>query len=328
VTGPHLTPVVRFAPAKLNLTLAIVGRRSDGFHDLHSVFVPLTLADRLSLAPIGTDGRDDTLYVTGFDTGPPEDNLVPRAISAARAAVGAGPGRPSTPPLAARLEKVIPVAAGLAGGSSDAAAAFDGALEAWGADLDTEQRLRVGASIGSDVPFFMGDGPALVEGRGERLTRLTGVHGHPGILLVTPNVAVRTPDVYAVFDGAIAGGDGSVRMSSAHLAQELGNGLSATDLVARAGVLASANDLLPAALLVEPGLVPFRRALTRVLGRPIGLSGSGPTLWTLYPSHGEARSAAALVEAAIGDRTIPPLGAGPPSIIATTIHTGHEERTT
>jgi 4-diphosphocytidyl-2-C-methyl-D-erythritol kinase len=319
----HLTPVVRLAPAKLNLTLSVVGRRADGFHDVHSVFVPLGLHDVLTLAPARAAGRADTLHVSGLDAGPLADNLVLRAIAAARTAVGEGPGRPATPPLAARLEKRIPVAAGLGGGSSDAAAAFDGALEAWGAsaDLDTERRGHAAASIGSDVPFFLNGGPALVEGRGERVTPLTGVHGHPGILLVTPRVAVRTPDVFAVFDGARGTGDGSVRMTSAHLAQELGNGLSATDLLARAGVLASANDLLPAVVLIEPGLVGIRRALTRALGQPIGLSGSGPTLWTLYPSHGEAEAAAAIVRGAVEDGTIPSIGDGPPSIIATTIRT-------
>jgi 4-diphosphocytidyl-2-C-methyl-D-erythritol kinase len=324
----HLTPVVRVAPAKLNLTLSVVGRRPDGFHDLHSVFVPLGLHDVLTLAPARAASAGDTLHVSGLDAGPLEDNLVLRAIEAARAAVGEGPGRPPTPALAARLEKRIPVAAGLGGGSSDAAAAFDGALEAWGAaaDLDADRRLHAAAEVGSDVPFFLTGGPALVEGRGERVTPLTGVHGHPGILLVTPAVAVRTPDVFAVFDGARGAGDGSVRMTSAHLAQELGNGLSATDLLARAGVLASANDLLPAVLLVEPGLVGVRRALTRTLGQPIGLSGSGPTLWTLYPSLGEAETAAAVVQAAVDDGTIPSIGTGPPSINATTIRT-HEART-
>ena len=323
----HLTPIIRLAPAKLNLTLAIVGRREDGFHDLHSVFVPLALADRLSLAPARPDAGEDTLHVTGFDAGPVEANLVLRAIAAARAAVGEGPGRPATPALAARLEKRIPVAAGLGGGSSDAAAAFDGALETWGAELDSERRLRAAASIGSDVPFFLRGVPALVEGRGERLTPLKGVHGHPGILLVTPSIAVRTPDVFSVFDGIRASGDGSIRMSSEHLAQELGNGLSGTDLIARAGVLASANDLLPAALLVAPGLVGVKRALTRTLTRALGLSASGPTLWTLYPSLAEAQAAAEVAEAAVAAGTIPSIGDGPPSIIATTIRTGHEEPT-
>lgn len=324
----HRAPVVRLAPAKLNLTLAVVGRRDDGFHDLHSVFVPLALSDRLSVAPLGPGGPGaaDTLHVSGFDAGPVADNLILRGIAAARAAVGQGPGRPATPPLAARLEKHIPVAAGLGGGSSDGAAALDAALEAWGAsdEVDAAGRFRAAATIGSDVPFFLLGRPALVEGRGERVTPLGGVHGHPGVLLVTPQVAVRTPDVFAIFDGSRGGGDGSVRMTSAHLAQELGNGLSATDLLARAGVLAAANDLLPAAILVAPELVGIRRALTRLIGRPIGLSGSGPTLWTLYSSLGEAQAAVTVVEAAVADGTIPSIGAGPPTIIATTIRTGDE----
>jgi 4-diphosphocytidyl-2-C-methyl-D-erythritol kinase len=327
VPDPHLTPVIRLAPAKLNLTLAVVGRRADGFHDLHSVFVPLALADRLSLAPAPVSARADSLHVSGLDAGPVADNLVLRAIAAARAAVGEGPGRPGTPALAARLEKRIPVAAGLGGGSSDAAAAVDGALEAWGADLDVERRAQVAASLGSDVPFFIRGGPALAEGRGERLTPLKGIHGHPGILLVTPRVALRTPDVFAVFDAVRGTGDGSIRMTSAHLAQELGNGLSATDLITRAGVLASANDLWPAAILVEPGLVGVKRALTRTLTRAVGMSGSGPTLWTLYPSLADAQAAATVVEAAVAAGAIPTIGDGPPSIIATTIHTGHEEPT-
>jgi 4-diphosphocytidyl-2-C-methyl-D-erythritol kinase len=274
----------------------------------------------------GGSGAADTLHVRGFDAGPIADNLVLRGIAAARAAVGQGPGRPATPPLAARLEKHIPVAAGLGGGSSDGAAALDAALEAWGAsdEVDAAQRSRAAAAIGSDVPFFLLGRPALVEGRGERVTPLGGVHGHPGVLLVTPRVALRSPDVFAVFDGSRRGGDGSVRMTSAHLAQELGNGLSATDLLARAGVLAAANDLLPAAILVAPELVGVRRALTRLIGRPIGLSGSGPTLWTLYPSLGDAQAAAEVAEAAVADGTIPSIGEGPPTIIATTIRTGDE----
>ncbi len=327
MTDAHAKPVVRLAPAKVNLTLAVVGRRADGFHDLHSVFVQLDLADRLSLAPAGVGGsRGDTLHVAGPDTGPLADNLVLRGIAAARAAVGEGPGRPATPSLAARLEKRIPVAAGLAGGSSDGAAAFTGALEAWGAELGSDRRARAAASIGSDVPFFLGSPTALIEGRGERVTLLRGVVGSPpGILLVTPTVAVRTPDVFAAFDATRGAGDGSVRMTSQHLAQELAAGLSGADLVARAGVLAVANDLLPAAILVEPRLVPLRRALMRTLARPVGLSGSGPTLWTLYPSLADAETAAQAVRSAAEAGDLPPIGDTPPAIIATTLRTGHEE---
>lgn len=321
----RLSPVIRLAPAKLNLTLAVVARRDDGYHALHSVFVPLGLADRLSLAPLA--GDRDTLHVTGGDAGPPADNLVFRALAVARAAIGGGwPGGPSpAPAIAARLEKRIPVAAGLAGGSSDAAATVDGALEAWGAELDESGRHAVAARLGSDVPFFLAGGPALVEGRGERVAPLHGLRGSPGVLLVTPVVAVGTPEVFAAFDAIRTHGDEAVRMSSAHLAEELRSGLGAADLVARAGVLASANDLLPATALVVPALVPFKRALSRLLGRPIGLSGSGPTLWALYASETEAATGAETVRTALRDGRLAAPGAGEPFVCATTM-VGHRDQ--
>ena len=114
-------------------------------------------------------------------------------------------------------------------------------------------------------------------------------------------------------------------MSSAHLAEELRSGLTAADLVARAGVLASANDLLPATALVVPALVPFRRALSRLLGRPIGLSGSGPTLWALYASGAEAATAAETVRDALRDGSIAAPGSAEPFVCATTI-VGHSQQ--
>jgi 4-diphosphocytidyl-2-C-methyl-D-erythritol kinase len=322
----RLAPVIRLAPAKLNLSLAVVGRRPDGYHALHSVFVPLGLADRLSLSPAGAGA--DTLHVAGFDAGPPADNLVLRALAVTRAAVGGGwAGGPApAPALSARLEKRVPVAAGLAGGSSDAAAALDGALEAWNATLDPDMRLAAALQIGSDVPFFLTGGPALVEGRGEQVAPLHGLHGSPGVLLVTPAIAVPTADVYAVFDGLGGRGNQATRMSSGHLAEELRSGLPAADLVARAGVLTVANDLLQAALILVPALVPFRRALSRLLARPIGLSGSGPTLWALYASEAEAAAAADTVRISIRDGRLPAPGSGPPFVTATTIVTPGQQR--
>jgi 4-diphosphocytidyl-2-C-methyl-D-erythritol kinase len=327
VTDPlaRLAPVVRLAPAKLNLTLAVLGRRRDGFHDLHSVMVPLALADRLSLAIAPADrAAHDSLHVEGLDAGPPSDNLALRAVGEARLAVGGGwPGGPGpTPSLSLRLEKRIPVAAGLGGGSADAAAALDGALEAWNAELDNERRRVVAAWLGSDVPFFLAGGAALVEGRGERVEPLRGVLGSPGVLLVTPAVALPTRGVLTAFAERGSRGDGSVRMTSEHLAGEVGAGIRAGDLLARAGVLAAANDLLPAAAEVLPGLVPFRRALFRVLGRPVGLSGSGPTLWTLYPAQDDAARAAQTVRDALEAGALPSLGDEEPAILATTILEG------
>jgi 4-diphosphocytidyl-2-C-methyl-D-erythritol kinase len=328
----RLTPVIRIAPAKLNLTLAVLGRRPDGFHELHSVMVPLALADRLSVARAASAG--DTLRVDGPDAGPIAENLVLRAITTARAAVGRGADAFA---LAARLEKRIPVAAGLAGGSSDGAAAIDAALEAWGV-LDATGppghelealRATIAARVGSDVPFFLAGGPALVEGRGERVTPLAPIRGPaPGVLLVTPAIAVPSTAVFAAFDagGTAAPPDPrSTRMTSEHLASELRAGLDGTSLVARAGVLASANDLAAAASSVVTGLTSFRRVLSRRVGRPVGMSGSGPTLWVLYPSADAAEAAAAEVRAALEDDSMIAPGNDRPSIIATSIAaTTHE----
>ncbi len=320
----RLAPIVRLAPAKLNLTLAVVGRRPDGYHALHTIMAPLGLADRLSIAPSAL--AHDTLHIEGRDTGPVADNLVLRAIAAARvAARPRWPSAPAEPPfLAARLDKRIPVAAGLAGGSSDAAAALDAALEAWGAALDRDERQRVAASIGSDVPFFLAGGLALVEGRGEQVSPLGPILGPPlGVLLVTPTTAVPTPAVFAAYAaGARPASAGAARLASEHLAAELRGGLTSRALLDRTGILAAANDLLPAAVAVLPELQPFRRALARLLGRPIGLSGSGPTCWAVYASPEEAAMAAAVVEEAhAGGRLVAP-GAGEPFVAATTLEGG------
>jgi 4-diphosphocytidyl-2-C-methyl-D-erythritol kinase len=325
----RLSPVVRVAPAKVNLTLAVVGRRPDGFHALHSVMAATMLADRLSMAPRAIEPGApavDSLHVTGFDPGPPAHNLVLRAVALARQAVRlswpAAPAEP--PPLAIRLDKRIPIAAGLAGGSSDAAAALDGALEAWGVELSVGDRIAFGARLGSDVPFFLAGGPvALVEGRGERVAPLVGVRGRPAaLLLVTPAVAVSTVAVYAAYDGGAGPPDrGSTLQASRHLADELAAGaLSAAQLADRGGVLASANDLLAATGRIAPEVVRFRRSLARLLGRRIGQSGSGPTTWTLYPSHDEAEAAANVVERALDEGGLAP-GGPRPFVMATTMAT-------
>jgi 4-diphosphocytidyl-2-C-methyl-D-erythritol kinase len=321
--------VVRLAPAKLNLTLAVVGRRPDGFHDLHSVMVPLELADRLALAP--AFGPADTLHVTmpdgrsAADLGPPERNLVLRAIAAARQTLRQRGAEAPLPALAVRLEKRIPVAAGLAGGSSDAAAAINGSFEAWGIKLADEgladaDVAAAGAAVGSDVPFFFAGGWALVEGRGERVTPLRAPTGTPpGVLLVTPALAVPTPDVFRAYASGARPTGRAALATSQHLAGELAAGLSAARLAERAGLLAVANDLVPATAALLPELVTFRRRLGRLLGRSVGQSGSGPTLWVLYPSAGAAAEAKTAVDAAVADGSLVAPGGAPPLVIATSI---------
>ena len=191
----RLAPVVRLAPAKLNLTLAIVGRRPDGFHVLHSVFVPLGLADRLSLSPAaGGSGhaargrvRRRAARATTWSSA-----RSPRRGSRSAAAWPGGPG--PAPSLAARLEKHIPVAAGLAGGSSDAAAALDGSLEAWRRELDSRRAAgdRRPASARTSRSSWPAARPSS-RGAARRWRRCSGSRSGPGVLLVTPAIPVATP---------------------------------------------------------------------------------------------------------------------------------------
>ena len=329
MTGDDLSPVVRLAPAKLNLTLAVVGTRPDRYHGLHSVMVPLGLADRLSLARAAGDA--DSLHVVGGpDARTPLDpdayGSVLDGIAEARRVVGRGA---DAFPLAARLEKRIPVSAGLAGGSSDAAAAIDGAVEVWRAEVTRDDRLQAAAATGSDVAFFLAGGPALVEGRGERVTPLSPFAGPPpGLLLVTPALEISTAAAFRALDSDPAAAPpnrGSTRLTSEHLAAELGPGyppMRADDLHRRAGVLAVANDLAGAADVLAPGLRALRRALARLLATPIGLSGSGPTLWALYPSLEHAEEAARLVRDEHALERLESPGAGAPFVAATTIEGG------
>jgi 4-diphosphocytidyl-2-C-methyl-D-erythritol kinase len=206
------------------------------------------------------------------------------------------------PPLDIVLEKRLPVAAGLGGGSSDAAAVLRGALELCGVELAEERLMQVATRIGSDVPLFLPGGPVLMEGRGERVTPLAPwSEPAPGVLLISAREGIKTPDVFAAFAAGVRGDAyGAALVSSQHLASEALAGLTTVALLQRSAALASANDLLAAARAITPWLRPLDHSLRRLLGRPLSLSGSGPTLFLLYPSLYEAAEAGALVEAAAG----------------------------
>lgn len=267
--------------AKVNLTLSVGPRGDDGYHPLSSVFLRIGLADELVVAPAPGPGGD-VLTLGGLPGAPTDGNLVLRAFAAARRALGH-----DLPGLVAHLEKRIPMAAGLGGGSSDAAAAVDGALVVWGAGLAPDLRVEIDLELGADVPFFARGGEvALVEGRGERVERLTPPSGELGVLLVTPPVALSTAHVFARFDelGTVPASESATR----DLAQALRDGMSSETLVAWAARLRDANDLWPAAASLAPALPALREHLEAQTGRPWLLTGSGSTLFCLYPSAPQA----------------------------------------
>jgi 4-diphosphocytidyl-2-C-methyl-D-erythritol kinase len=268
-------------PAKVNLTLRVGARRRDGFHALESIFLRIGFTDELTVA-LGNGVESDALTVTGIPRCPVEGNLVLRAFGAARRALGA-----DLPPLVAHLDKRIPMAAGLGGGSSDAAAALDCALQAWGAGLAPALLAELALDLGSDVPFFVRSvGAARVSGQGQTIEPIEAPPHEIGILLVTPPFALSTRAVFARYDELDEARpvDGPIP-NLANLANAMSQ-------------LRDANDLWPAAVSLAPELDVVRAELEHRTDRPWLMSGSGSTLFTIYPSPAAAGNAGRKVAAA------------------------------
>ncbi len=293
------------ARAKVNLALGVVGRRPDGYHDLVSVFVRLDLADRLTVTLVDRDGGDRLEVVGGpIDYRPGPDDLVLRALALLRETRA-----PGAPRLLVHLEKHVPLAAGLGGGSADAAAMLDLAARAWGIDLASDERRSLAARLGSDVPFLAADvDAAMVTGRGEHVAPLPGPLAPAGVLLATAGAGISTRDVFAALAPTVRpddaaggrpplGGRSGAADRARELAARLEAGCTASALEAMAVMLRDANDLWPAAVRLRPDLAEVRDRLEARLGRPVLLSGSGPTLLALYASVAAAEVAAAALRA-------------------------------
>jgi 4-diphosphocytidyl-2-C-methyl-D-erythritol kinase len=184
-------------PAKLNLQLAVGPRRADGYHDLVTVFHAVSLFDEVTVVPAGQDGVEAS--GEGADRVPDgRDNLALRAVAALRSAVpGGAAGRAG---VHVTIFKRIPVAAGLAGGSADAAAALVACNELWGGGLSQAQLVEVAAKVGSDVAFALLGGTAVGRGRGERLTPALAPATPYHWVLAFADGYLSTPEVYAALD--------------------------------------------------------------------------------------------------------------------------------
>lgn len=278
------------AHAKINLALAITGLRDDGYHLLRSVFLRLALRDRLE-AEVDMDGAADSLTIDG-DLAVTPDNLVLRAAGQLRASLD-GP----MPTLRFRLTKRIPQAAGLGGGSSDAAAAIDVALEAWGIRLHPAARLEVALRVGADVSFFAaGHRASLVEGIGEHLVPLPAVDPPAGLVLITPEHRLSTAAVFEELDRLPQAGPGAEERVD-EVVGLLRENIDGMTLAATIALLRDANDLWAPASRLSPGLSAARDAAAHVLGRAVLLTGSGPTLFAVYPSEAGATRAAIALQA-------------------------------
>lgn len=250
-------------PAKVNLSLRVRPPDQSGYHPLHSLVQTIDPLDEL----VFEVAAEDHLTITGIRMPAQPDNLIWRALRIA------APDR--TVRLSISLNKRIPSAAGLGGGSSDAAAALLAAEKILGVPYSVD----TAAAIGADVPLFRSGGLVLMEGYGEKLSSLTATADYT-LALVVPPFDLGTPAVYAEWD---------------RLGEPAGSLLEGADLPpSLRGFGGLVNDLYPAAVSLAPELDDWRSELERRWGAPVFMSGSGPSLFGLFGSVEEATEAAAL----------------------------------
>jgi 4-diphosphocytidyl-2-C-methyl-D-erythritol kinase len=268
--------LVERAPAKVNLTLRVIGRRADGYHDLESLVAFADLADVLTLEPAAAT----TLEVTGpfaDRCGPRADNLVLKAVHA----LGLPAGR-------FRLDKRIPVAAGLGGGSADAAAALRLLAKLNGLALDDPRIIEVARLTGADVPVCVNSLGCVMTGVGETLQPLS-LPKMPCVM-VNPGVPVATSDVFKAL--GLRNGELRVGATDVLLQDRWPEGTASLEDWVEA-LAASSNDLEPPALRVQPVIGKVIAALNATNGAWLArMSGSGATCFAIYENTAEAGRAA------------------------------------
>lgn len=268
---------MRSAHAKVNLWLNVVGRRDDGYHLLDSLVAFVDLADQVEVRASG-DLSLDVGGPLGNLLADENDNLVLKAarLLADRAGVA--------PRAAIRLVKHVPVAAGLGGGSADAAATLRELIDLWRVAIPEEELFDLAARLGADVPMCLAGRPAFVSGIGERLAWAPPLPPC-AVLLVNPGKALPTRDVFAARRGAFS----PVRPAPGHWS-------SIEGLVA--ALAHHGNDLTQAAMSLEPAVGQVLAALADSGARHAAMSGSGATCFALYDSAAAARQAASSLPAA------------------------------
>lgn len=261
------------AYAKINLLLRVGPRADDGLHQIVSLAQWVDLVDEVTVAAAGTDGF---VVDTSEDLGPDEDNLAWVAAAAVRSRLG------STSGLDVSLAKQIPVAAGLGGGSADAAASLVATADLLGGGREDVEEIA--PTLGADVPACVIGGTLWMEGGGERLTGAPGLADHH-LAMVTPVEQLDTGAVYRAWDDL--GGPSGPPVPASSLPPSL----------RQHGPLI--NDLTPAALSLAPSLGDWMADVERVWGQRPLMSGSGPTVFGFFASRDEADAAAAAVGGAV-----------------------------
>ncbi|HET9121460.1 MAG TPA: hypothetical protein VFN72_13100 [Solirubrobacterales bacterium] len=255
------------APAKLNLCLYVGPRREDGLHEIRSLFEPLELADELMIS----EAAEDEVVIEGID-GP---DLADAALTALREHGWAGP------PLRIEVHKRVPVAAGLGGGSADAAAVLRLARG------EVEGRRTIAAGIGADVPSQLQPRPCLVAGAGEVIEPAPPPGEHAVVLIPQPE-GLATAEVYAEADRlGSSRGEAELEAIRRRLRDAVETGASPLDY--REHLI---NDLQAAAISLRPEIEDALGALEEAGAAHVQVTGSGPTAFGLYRTDAEAASAA------------------------------------
>lgn len=276
--------IEEFAPAKVNLALHVTGRRADGYHLLDSLVVFVDTGDRLSFSP----AEADRLTISGrfagtlsSDAAPGSDNLVIRARDALRD--WASRAGVAAPPVHIHLEKNLPVASGIGGGSADAAATFRGLDRLWQLGVPRPELLAMGLPLGADVPMCIESRPLMARGIGERMTLIEDLP-ELFLLLVNPLVGVSTPEVFRRLTNRDNLGL-DLPDQGAPLEQWLG-----TLAVAR-------NDLQATAESIEPKISETLELLRQADPMLARMSGSGGTCFGLYRTQASLDRSLAKLEA-------------------------------
>lgn len=265
------------APAKLNLTLDILGRRPDGYHELQMVMHAISLQDTITVETAAGGGIRLTMPNSSLPTGP--ENLAWRAAEVFLDSVG----RRDTA-VSITVEKRIPVQAGMAGGSTDGAAVLRALRTLLAPDMPDPELERLGEQLGSDVPFCVRGGCALAEGRGERLTALAPLPPC-WIAVCKPDFGLSTPALFGRSDGH--------RFARRPSASSMAAALCAGDLTAVAGALGNVFEEL---LTPQEGAVVslIEDTMKRWGALNAVMTGSGPTVFGLFPPEGEGLARRAL----------------------------------
>jgi 4-diphosphocytidyl-2-C-methyl-D-erythritol kinase len=269
------------AYAKLNLGLKVLGRRPDGYHDILSVFQTIDLCDRLTFEEM-PDGETEVVCPDpGLPAGP--ENLVYRAVEAFRGATGLGRG------IRVSLAKVIPVGAGLGGGSADAAAVLRTLNRTEGGGLPEGRLQELALGIGSDVPFFLRSGTAVVSGRGEVL-RYVSWPSEVHYVLVHPPFQVSTGWAYGRVSGRL-----NLALTSRSKYVKLINSMGDGPICARDLFACIENDFEPVVAEAWPLLGDLRRAVEKAGAEACCMTGSGSVLYGVFFDAGTADRATALL---------------------------------